>query len=341
MVKKAEIIAEIGVNHEGSLDLAKEMVKSAFLGGADCVKFQTYKAESLAAEVSPSYWDLGKEPTKSQRQLFQRHECFNIDFYLPIIDLCKDLGIEFMTTCFDEELMDIFSGYVKRIKISSSDLTNIPLVRKAAKTNKDLILSCGASSLDEIQAMVNEIRRHSSAKITLLHCVLNYPCSPENANILLMKRIQSSMLGENIEVGYSCHVPLPESIDCMLAAWQSGAKIIEKHFTLCRGKTGNDHYHAAEWKDLIEYRQRERNVITILGNGQPDLNIQSSARKNARRGIYTRKDVKAGGRVSESELIMLRPECGISAVEVDHIVNGIWQKDLKSGSAVQKEDVST
>ena len=158
------------------------MVKNAKLAGADAVKFQTYKSSSLAAANSPSYWDLSSEPCASQRELFDKHECFSLDFYLPIIKACSDLGIVFSTTCFDRELVDIFDPFLEFYKISSSDLTNYQLIDHIAKKGKPIILSCGASEVSEITDTVSFIRSRTSQKL-LYFIKINYPCLPENANL--------------------------------------------------------------------------------------------------------------------------------------------------------------
>ena len=133
-MKPCYLIAEIGVNHNGNLDLAIEMVNNAKLAGANAVKFQTYNASKLVADNSPVYWDQTKEPAKSQKELFKRHECTDLSFYLPIIEECKRIGIQFLTTCFDTELVSKFDKYLEFHKISSSDLTNRMLISRILKT---------------------------------------------------------------------------------------------------------------------------------------------------------------------------------------------------------------
>ena len=283
-------IAEIGVNHEGSIDLALDMVKNAKLAGADAVKFQTYRSSSLAAAESPSYWDLNSEPCSSQRELFNKHECHELSFYEPIINLCQDLDILFLTTCFDKNLVDVFDPFLKLYKISSSDLTNYELIYHICKKNKPIILSCGASTIEEISETCNFIRANTSQKLTLLHCVLNYPCPPENANLKMIQTLQGLSIAD--AVGYSCHVPMPFANDCLNTAVSLGASVIEKHFTQSRLRTGNDHYHAFTAEDLFLFRKKELKLSRYLGSGKPDIDSQAKAVTNARRSLYYTKAIK-------------------------------------------------
>ena len=310
LASQAQVIAEIGVNHEGSVDLAVEMVRNAALAGATAVKFQTYRAETLAAKDSPSYWDLKSEPTNSQRELFKKHECVLDEFYSVMLETCAKYNIEFMTSCFDAELLDKYEPYMQRIKISSSDLTNFSLIRKAVSFNKPLIISTGASSLSEIKQTVDFVRSNGGSElhISLLHCVLNYPCKPENANLgMISTLIDNFAQDDRIKIGYSCHVAVPEGIDCMLTAKVLGAQLIEKHFTTCRLKNGNDHYHAMTAEDLVLYRKREREILQLIGTGSPDLDVQNQARINARRGIYASRELNPGDILKPSDIQTLRP----------------------------------
>ena len=221
-ISPAYVIAEIGVNHESSIELALEMVKTAALAGANAVKFQTYASNTLAAEDSPSYWDLSEEPTDSQRKLFSKLEQPSINFYIPIIEKCKDLGIDFLTSCFDEDLLKTFEPYMSKIKISSSDITNYPLLKAAASYNKHIILSTGASTQEEIKDAIKFIRANQcqDVQLTLLHCVLLYPCPSDSANLSCISSLNYlAQQYTNVNIGYSCHVPMPEGIESLITAF--------------------------------------------------------------------------------------------------------------------------
>ena len=256
-MKKSYFIAEIGVNHGGSIDLAMEMITNAKLAGADAVKFQTYDATKLAAESSPAYWDLDKEPTTSQRKLFKKFECKELNFYLPIIEECKKLDLEFLTTCFDIELVDLFDPFLNAYKISSSDITNRILINKIISKGKPIILSCGASSFSEIKSTIEFIRGKSNLPLNLLHCVLNYPCSPENANISVISSLQKEFSDKCQGFGYSCHVPMPEGLNCCLNALTLGSNIIEKHFTISRLRSGTIYI---PWQKIYLNLENKKNL---------------------------------------------------------------------------------
>ena len=168
------IIAEIGVNHEGSMETAKRLVDEAKEGGANAVKFQSYKAETIASKDSPSYWDTNEEPTTSQYELFKKHDSFWKDEMQELKNYCNQIDIEFMSTPFDIESADFLNEMMDVYKISSSDITNKPFVEYLCGFNKPIILSTGASSLSEIAEAVSWIEKYGNP-LALLHCVLNYP----------------------------------------------------------------------------------------------------------------------------------------------------------------------
>lgn len=323
-------IAEIGVNHEGSLDIALDMVRNAKLAGANAVKFQTYKSSSLAAVKSPSYWDLESEPCSSQRELFNKHECYQMSFYEPIIKLCREIDILFLTTCFDKQLVDVFDPYLEFFKISSSDITNYDLIYHICKKNKPIVLSCGASSIEEIKSTTQFIRSNTSQHLTLLHCILNYPCPPENANLRMIHTLKQLSIAD--AVGYSCHVPMPDAVECLNLAVSLGASVIEKHFTQSRLRQGNDHYHALTAEDLQEFREKERSVLTMLGSGKPELEKQSLAVANARRSIYYTKELKKGHVIEEKDIICLRPVSEVPASDYFVVLGNTLLVDVQDGS---------
>jgi sialic acid synthase SpsE len=184
------IIAEAGVNHEGSMDTAKRLIDEAKEGGADAIKFQTYKAETIASKDSPAYWDLTKEPTDSQFKLFKKHDKFWKKEFIELKKYCDSVDIEFMSTPFDvaaaaflNDLMDVF-------KVSSSDITNKPFIQHMCGYNKPLILSTGASYLHEVEEAVYWIEQEN-VPLALLHCVLNYPTEDKNAHLGMIRGLKS------------------------------------------------------------------------------------------------------------------------------------------------------
>jgi len=179
------IIAEIGVNHEGSMATAKRLVDDAKEGDAHAVKFQSYKAETLASKHSPAYWDTTKEPTESQFELFKKHDSFWKDEMQELKEYCDKVGIEFMSTPFDVESAEFLNDMMDVFKISSSDITNKPFIEYICGFGKPIILSTGASNLEEVQDAVDWIKPFN-VPLALLHCVLNYPTTASIVKSLLL-----------------------------------------------------------------------------------------------------------------------------------------------------------
>ncbi|MCD6337429.1 MAG: N-acetylneuraminate synthase family protein, partial [Candidatus Marinimicrobia bacterium] len=205
---KPYIIAEAGVNHEGNMELAKRLVEEAKEGGADAIKFQTYRAGTLASKNSPAYWDINKEPTTSQYELFKKYDSFWFNEMAEIKAHCDEIGIEFMSTPFDIESADFLNDLMDVYKISSSDITNKPFIEQICAYGKPIILSTGASYLHEIQEAVSWIEKHGNS-LALLHCVLNYPTSDKNANLGRILGLKKAFPDKII--GYSDHT-LPKDM---------------------------------------------------------------------------------------------------------------------------------
>ncbi|NDE21064.1 MAG: hypothetical protein EBZ98_05350, partial [Actinobacteria bacterium] len=161
--------------HEGSLELAKRLVELAKEGGADAAKFQTYKADTLASRHSPAYWDTTKEPTLSQFELFKKYDAFGPAEYQALAEHSKQVGIDFVSTPFDDAAVDLLAPLVPFFKVASADLTNTPLLRRVARTKKPVVLSVGASTIEEIDGALTTLRAAGARDIALLHCILNYP----------------------------------------------------------------------------------------------------------------------------------------------------------------------
>ena len=178
-----QFILEAGVNHDGDLSTAISMIREAATTGATAIKFQSYTANRIAAIDSPYYWDLEEESTTSQRKLFEKYDNFTLNDYQMLKTECDKVGIEFMTTCFDEFWVDKLDPLLRRYKIASADITNYQLLRHIAAKQKPVIISTGASKISEIDNAIKIISEISECEISLLHCVLNYPTSAANANL--------------------------------------------------------------------------------------------------------------------------------------------------------------
>jgi len=314
---KPYVIAEVGVNHEGSMELAKRLVDEAKEGGADAVKFQSYKAETLASKDSPSYWDTNEEPTTSQYELFKKHDSFWIDEMRELKEYCESVDIEFMSTPFDIESADFLDDMMDVYKISSSDLTNKPFIEYLCKFNKPIILSTGASSLHEIQEAVEWIESYGNP-LALLHCVLNYPTPDENANLGMILDLKQRFPDKII--GYSDHT-LPRDMKVCEMATMLGSVIIEKHFTHDKTLPGNDHYHAMDKEDLKVFRKNLERTFDILGSFKVQaLADEAPARANARRSLVALRDIPKGKVIEESDLTFKRPAHGVSPKFIDEVI---------------------
>ena len=334
---KPYIIAEVGVNHEGSMDLAKRLIDEAKEGGADAVKFQSYKAETLASKDSPSYWDTTKEPTTSQYELFKKHDSFWIDEMRELKAYCDEVGIEFMSTPFDIESANFLNEFMDVYKISSSDLTNKPFIEYICSFKKPIILSTGASSLSEIVEAVSWIEAFGNP-LALLHCVLNYPTPDENANLGMIIDLKSHFPDKII--GYSDHT-LPQDMKVCEMATLLGSVIIEKHFTHDKTLPGNDHYHAMDKEDLKLFRKNLERTFEILGGFKVEaLEGEESARVNARRSLVIAKDIKKGQIIAKEDLTFKRPAHGISPKFIEDVVGKKAAIDMNEDTVLKWEFLS-
>ena len=319
------IIAEAGVNHEGSIDLAKRLIDEAAESGAHAIKFQTYKADTIASKDSPYYWDLSKEPTRSQYELFKKYDKFWKNEYEQLAKYCESSNIEFMSTPFDVDSAKFLNEMMSVFKISSSDITNLPFIEIMCDFGKPIILSTGASYLWEIQEAVDLIEKKGN-ELCLMHCVLNYPTLNEHANIAMIKDI--ALKFPNAITGYSDHT-LPESMDTCLYAWLLGAKIIEKHFTHDKSLPGNDHYHAMDKKDLKHFWNKVKHAEILLGQGKiTSLPSEEPARQNARRSLVANCNISKGETISKNHLTWKRPAHGISPKFINQIIGKVSIKDI-------------
>lgn len=329
---KPYVIAEVGVNHEGSMELAKRLVDEAKEGGADAVKFQSYKAETIASKDSPSYWDTNEEPTTSQYKLFKKHDSFWKDEMQELKEYCDEVGIEFMSTPFDIESANFLNEMMDVYKISSSDLTNKPFIEYLCRFNKPIILSTGASDLFEIQEAVSWIEKYGNP-LALLHCVLNYPTPDDNASLGMIMDLKVKFPDKI--VGYSDHT-LPKDMKVCEMATMLGSVIIEKHFTHDKTLPGNDHYHAMDKEDLKLYRKNLERTFEILGSFKIEaLDDEAPARANARRSLVANKLIPKGKVIEKSDLTFKRPAHGVSPKFIDEVVGKTANIDINDDDVIK------
>ena len=334
------VIAEIGVNHEGSLDLAKKLINLAKEGGADAAKFQSYKADTIASRHSPAYWDTTQEPTQSQHELFKKYDQFEPEDYLNLAEYCKKSKIDFLSTPFDDDAIEFLDPLMSFYKIASADITNIPFIRKIGAKDKPVVLSTGASTADEISIAVKELENSGCNNIALLHCILNYPTQYENAHLKMITGLKENF--PNHVIGYSDHTLPDEAMTSLITAHLLGAVIIEKHFTHNKSLVGNDHYHAMDVNDLKCFNSLVEKIHLSLGSETQKKPIETEeiSRLNARRSIVLAQDVEKGKVLTEKDLTYKRPGSGISPLLWDEVIGTKTLKSLKADSVLQWNDIA-
>jgi len=334
-MKKPYVIAEIGVNYYDTaisekitpLTAAKKYISSAKKAGCNAVKFQSYKADTLASKNSPAYWDVSKELTKTQYELFKKFDFFGEEEYSQLYQYSKSIGIDFMSTPFDYEAVDYLEKMVDIYKISSSDITNIPFIKYIAKKGKPIYLSVGASFLYEIDEALQVILSEGCKDICLLHCVLSYPCKNEDANL---SKIQSlKRIYPDIKIGYSDHTIPDASMTVLSTAYILGAEVIEKHFTLDKSLKGNDHYHSGDPDDFKKAIKNFQLLRQICGNGNINVSeCEQISRLEARRSLVFKNKVKKGQIIQKEDLIAKRPGNGIPPKYIEMFTGYKVKKDF-------------
>jgi len=328
------IIAEAGVNHEGSMELAKRLIDEAKEAGADAIKFQSYRAETLASKYSPAYWDTTKEPTASQYELFKKYDKFWKKEYEELKTYCDKVGIEFLSTPFDFESAKFLNDLVPAFKIASADITNKPFIEYICQFGKPIILSTGAAYLWEIEEAVSWIEKYGNP-LALLHCVLNYPTKEEDANLGMILDLKRKFPDKII--GYSDHT-FPNDMKVLEIAVLLGAQIIEKHFTFDKTLPGNDHYHAMDKKDLKLFKRNLERIFKIIGEFKKHpLLSEEISRKNARRSIVAKNFIPKGKIIQKEDLIFKRPAYGISPKFLEEVIGKRARRDIKEDEILKWE----
>jgi N,N'-diacetyllegionaminate synthase len=334
------IIAEAGVNHNGDLQKALELIDVAAAAQVDYVKFQTFKAETI---VNPSAQKADYQiknmsgESNTQFEMLKKLE-MGLDWYAVLIQRCQEKGVKFLSTGFDTESIDFLDSLeIPFYKIPSGEITNKPYLQHIAQKGKDIILSTGMSTIAEISAALAVIEAEgiSSDRITVLHCNTEYPTPMRDVNLLAMNHIAREL---GVKVGYSDHTL---GIEVPIAAVALGACVIEKHFTLDRSLPGPDHAASLEPEELKAMVVAIRNIEqAISGSGIKEPS--ASEMKNiavARKSLHTVKELKAGAIVTQEDLIALRPGNGISPMLVNEVVGKVLIKELPAHYLLKPEDL--
>ena len=320
------IIAEAGVNHNGSIEIAKQLIDVAHSAGVDAVKFQTFKAESLVSKTAQkaAYQKASTNNEESQFDMIKKLE-LDVHTHKELIRYCKKKGIIFLSTPFDHDSIDLLHSLELQIfKIPSGEITNLPYLKHIGSYNKQIVLSTGMANLGEIEAALT-VLIHSGTKkenITILHANTEYPTPMEDVNLNAMLTIGSAF---KTNFGYSDHTL---GIEIPIAAVALGATIIEKHFTLDRNMVGPDHKASLEPDELRKMVQSIRNIELAMGNGiKKPSNSEMKNMAIARKSIVAKKDIKMGEVLSEDNLAIKRPGNGISPMNWEEIIGSKAKRD--------------
>lgn len=335
-MNKPYVIAEMGVNFYdtanvlgiSALDAAKLYIDKAAEVGINCAKFQSYKAGTIVSKNSPAYWDTTKEPTKTQYELFLKHDRFGEAEYHELCNYTHAKGMDFTSTPFDYISADYLKDMVDFYKISSSDLSNLPFIRHVGKKGKPVFLSVGASYLSEVDVAIRALKESGCKDIVVLHCVLSYPTEAQNANLRIIETLKKNF--SDIRVGFSDHVAPDNTMMTLATAYLLGAEVIEKHFTLDKTLPGNDHYHAGDPEDFKKAIANFEWINKVLGSAEKTvLDCEIIPRREARRSLVLNKNMKSGEVIKQEDLIPKRPGTGISPEFTEIVVGRRVISDLE------------
>lgn len=334
--KKPYLIADIGVNYYdiaqkeeiSAMEAAKLMILEAKKAGIDAVKFESYKTENIISRNFPEQFDL-----------FKKYDEFGRDDFFELSEYCNELKIKFLSTPLDYESADYLDEFMDIYPIASSDLTNIPFIQYIAKKNKPMLLLTGAATLNEVKIAVRAIEEVSTVDIAILHSVLAYPTDYKDANLAMIKDLSQNF--PNYEIGYSDHTKPDSNMFVLTAAYNFGADIIEKHFTLDKSLPGNDHSHSMDPEDVMIFKTNIGFLSQIKGmkNKQP-LICESLAKRDARKSIVLTKDIKKGDVITSDIIAFKRPGIGISPAEIDDIVGKTALVDIAEDTIIDFDMLS-
>lgn len=333
---KTLIIAEAGVNHNGSFEIAKQLVDKAVEAGADIVKFQTCKAENVISRYADKaeYQKVTTGEADSQLEMV-RKLMLTYDEYGKLKDYCEEKGITFLSTAFDLPSVDyLHSIGMKLWKIPSGEITNLPLLIKIASLHEPIIMSTGMSKMSEVADAVKVLKENGAGDITLLHCTTEYPAPYEDVNL---KAIRTMKKGFDLPVGYSDHT---KGLEIPVAAVASGACVIEKHFTLDRNMDGPDHKASIEPDELKQMVSMIRHVELAIGDGVKRVSASEEKNKDiARKSIIAKTAIKAGDTFTEDNITTKRPGSGINPMRWFDLLGKQAKHDYEEDYLIEKDEL--
>ncbi len=315
-MEKVLVIAEAGVNHNGNIEIAKKLIDAAKECGADVVKFQTFNPEKIASKYAKmaEYQKENLKLEESQREMLGKLT-LKREEYLELAEYCHDIGIQFLSTPFEIESVRFLNDIQDIWKIPSGEITNYPYMVEIAKTGKDVILSTGMSTLEEVEEAFIVLKSNGAGKITLLHCTTNYPTPMKDVNLKAMLTLKEHF---GYPVGYSDHT---KGIEVPIAAVAMGAEVIEKHFTLDRNMEGPDHKASLEPDELKAMVRAIRNIEMALGDG---IKVPSESEKRnievVRKSIIASQKICVGEKLSQDNITTKRPGTGISPMRWNEVI---------------------
>jgi N,N'-diacetyllegionaminate synthase len=328
------VVAEAGVNHNGSLEMARQLVEVAAQAGADAVKFQTFTAERLVGLDAPkaAYQLQTTDPAESQYEMLRRLE-LSPEAHRDLMASCRDRRMVFLSTPFDEESADLLADLgVAAFKIPSGEITNLPFLAYVARKGKPMIVSTGMACLGEVEAAVSQIQRAGNREIVLLHCVSNYPADPADVNLRAM---QTMSMAFGFPVGYSDHTL---GVEVALAAVALGACVIEKHFTLDCTLSGPDHRASSEPQELGALIRGMRMVEAALGHGRKEpAASEVNTAEVARKSLVLARDVPAGMILQDALITVKRPGTGLPPAMRPYLVGRTLRVDAAAGTLLTLE----
>lgn len=332
MENKVLIIAEAGVNHNGDIEIAKRLIEEASKAGADIVKFQTYHTEKLVCKNAQkaAYQMERTDETETQYDMLKKLE-LSIEMHYTLIEHCRKCNIRFLSTPFDEDSVNMLEKIgMDMYKIPSGEITNFPYLKKIGSLQKDIILSTGMSTINEVRAAVDILKRSGTKKISILHCNTQYPTPMKDVNLHAILTLKDEL---GLPVGYSDHT---KGIEVPIAAVALGATIIEKHFTLDKDMEGPDHKASADPVEFKNMVAAIRNIEQALGNGVKEPTESEKANINiVRKSIVAKRKILKGELFTKENITVKRPGNGLSPMKWNEIIGMQATKDFEEDELIK------